>query len=127
MNKAELKKYKEDYFKEVSKNTPKYVGEYGEEFVYGGGHRILVESNGPQGGDAGHGGYSQIVFQPAEAFALDVEIKENDFGDVEELMIRAKGDAETQDLPFLLRKMADMVETVRNKKNIKKKFVSHSE
>lgn len=58
---------------------------------------VAFRTNGPQGGDAGHGGYLEIVFDTQEgSTALEVDVNGEEVGDVDTVTLRFRGDAEME-------------------------------
>jgi hypothetical protein len=72
-------------------------GEVGGKYEYESacvGH-VEFRTNGPQGGDAGHGGFLEISFDTSRcSTALDANVDGSKFDNVERLTFTFRGDAE---------------------------------
>jgi hypothetical protein len=72
---------------------------------------VSFVTNGPQGGDAGHGGYLEVTFDTANcSTALDVTVDGRRAENVRSVTLRFAGDAEMRSaaecFEFLSRKLA---------------------
>ncbi|MGO8847461.1 MAG: hypothetical protein ACLQFI_19430 [Methylocella sp.] len=86
-------------------------GEINNRYVYEGLCTVAVEfrTNGPQGGDAGHGGFLEIKFENRASTCLEVAVDGQALHQANSLTIMFRGDAEMEAalecLEFLVTKL----------------------
>jgi hypothetical protein len=76
----------------LSKNKNKLSGQHDWNTACMGSLRY--ETNGPQGGDAGHGGYLKVEWSTYASTELEVSIDGGPFRRVNEIVLNFRGDAE---------------------------------
>ena len=67
-----MQEVKELYFKEEGENVPEVV--YKTEFIGACSLTVTAGTNGPQGGDSGHGCWTYIKLEPDCGFDMDVRV-----------------------------------------------------
>ena len=83
----------------MGESTTKLAGEYSGKYEYWNACVGSVEfkTNGPQGGDAGHGGFLEITFDTSGcSTALEASVDGERRDNVGEVTLRFLGDAEMQ-------------------------------
>ncbi|MES1198524.1 MAG: hypothetical protein ABUS48_00900 [Pseudomonadota bacterium] len=85
-------------------------------FVYCSIFKVTVETNGYQGGDAGHGGFATVTLKDEGGTSWSAEVDGQRDDDPKTISIRVGGDSEIRNLILALRFAAHELEVLTSKR-----------